>query len=320
MRILVTGGAGMLGQKLVERLASDGVLGGRTITAVQLTDVIAPTAPAAPFPIDLTTADLSSPGAAETLVAARPDVIFHLAAVLSGESEVDFEKGYRVNVDGTRNLLDAIRGLADHTPRVVYASSIAVFGSPLPEVIDDDHLSSPQTSYGTQKAIGELLLADYTRRGLLDGVGLRLPTLSVRPGAPNKAASGFFSSIIREPLAGREAVLPVSEETRHWHASPRSAVGFLVHAASLPSEAFGARRALTMPGVSVTVGEQLEALRRVAGDEAVALVRHEPDEAIARIVATWPRRFETRRAHELGFAAEQTFDEIIRAYLEDELM
>ncbi len=213
---------------------------------------------------------------------AVPDVIFHLAAVVSGEAESDFEKGYRVNLDGTRQLLEAIRAIDGYCPRVVFASSIAVFGAPFPDTIGDEFVTAPLTSYGTQKAICELLLSDYTRRGFLDGVGIRLPTVCVRPGAPNLAASGFFSNIIREPLNGREAVLPVTDDVRHWHASPRAAVGFLLHAADIGTDALGTRRCLTMPGVSVTVGEQIEALRAVAGDEIVQLIRREPDESLQR--------------------------------------
>ena len=304
MRILVLGAAGMIGRKLAERLARDG-------EHAKLVDAVA--APG------IVVADLAEPGAADDLVADRPDVIFHLAAVVSGEAEADFEKGYRVNLDGTRRLLEAVRALDGYRPRLVFTSSIAVFGAPFPDPIGDDFRATPLTSYGTQKAIAELLLADYSRRGFLDGIGLRLPTITVRPGKPNLAASGFFSSIIREPLNGREAVLPVPETVRHWHASPRSAVGFLLHAATLDTTPLGARRSLTMPGVSVTVGEQIDALRRAAGDEAVGLIRHEPDETIARIVEGWPRSFDPRRALDLGFRAESSFDEIVRAYIEDDL-
>ena len=200
----------------------------------------------------------------------RPDLVFHLAAIVSGEAEADFDKGYRINLDGTRLLFEAIRTAAPpYRPRVVFTSSIAVFGAPFPEAIGDDFIPAPLTSYGTQKAIGELLLSDYSRRGLFDGIGIRLPTICVRPGAPNKAASGFFSSIIREPLVGKEAVLPVDEDVRHSHASPRAAVAFLIHAATIDLDKLGARRNISMPGLSVTVGEQIEALRRVAGEGAV---------------------------------------------------
>ena len=239
---------------------------------------------------------------------------------MSGEAEADFDKGYRINLDGTWRLFEAIRAIGDgYRPRVVFTSSIAVFGAPFPEAIGDEFFTTPLTSYGTQKAIGELLLSDYSRKGVFDGVGIRLPTICVRPGTPNKAASGFFSNIIREPLAGHEAVLPVSEDVRHWHASPCSAVGFLVHAATIDTAAIGPRRTLTMPGLSCTVGEQIAALRRVAGDKVVARIRREPDETITRIVAGWPRNFDPKRALALGFKAESTFDEIIRVHLDDEL-
>jgi D-erythronate 2-dehydrogenase len=312
----------MIGRKLVERLARDGALAGRPIGDIALHDVVPPPPPPAraAFPIKILTSDLAAPGEAEKLVAARPDVVFHLAAIVSGEAEADFEKGYRVNLDGTRRLFEAIRKVGrDYRPRVVFASSIAVFGAPFPEAIDDEFLCAPLTSYGTQKAIGELLLADYSRRGFCDGIGLRLPTICVRPGKPNKAASGFFSGIIREPLAGREAVLPVPRSVRHWFASPRAAVGFLLHAAEISAEKLGSRRNLSMPGVSATVGEQIEALRRVAGDKAVALIREEPDPVIQRIVEGWPRNFDARHALALGFRADASFDEIIRIHVADEL-
>ena len=288
MHILVTGAAGMIGAKLTARLAADGALVGRGIDRLTLADVVAPTPPPnAPFAVETLAADIGDPATAPRLVAGRPAVIFHLAAIVSGEAEADFDKGYRINLDGTRALFEAIRVQGDdYRPRVVFASSIAVFGAPLPEPVPDDFHLTPLTSYGTQKAIGELLLADYTRRGILDGVGLRLPTICVRPGKPNKAASGFFSGIIREPLAGQEAVLPVSEDVRHWHASPRAAVGFLLHAAALDAGAIGPRRSLSMPGVAATVGEQIAALRRVAGDAVAARIRREPDAGIARIIAS----------------------------------
>ena len=257
-------------------------------------------------------------GAAAALLEAKPDIVFHLAGIVSGEAESNFDLGYRVNLDGTRALFDAVR-LAGHKPRVVYTSSIAVFGAPFPDVIYDDFQQTPLTSYGTQKLVGELILADYTRRGFFDGVGIRLPTICVRPGKPNKAASSFFSGIIREPLAGQEAILPVPRVVVHTHASPRSAVNFLIHAAGIDGAAIGPRRNLTMPGVGVTVGEQIEALRRIAGADVVKLIREEPDETIWKIVQNWPTRFEAKRARELGFAAEESFDEIVRAHIEDEL-
>jgi nucleoside-diphosphate-sugar epimerase len=320
MHILVLGAAGMVGRKLLERLAREGHLGGREITRATLHDVVEPSAPdGASFQTEASASDFAQPGEAERLIAARPDVIFHLAAIVSGEAEADFEKGDRINLDGTRFLFDAIRRIEGYTPRVVFTSSIAVFGAPFPEAIGDEFFLTPLTSYGTQKAIGELLLSDYTRRGFFDGVGIRLPTICVRPGRPNKAASGFFSNIIREPLNGEEAILPVPDSVRHSHASPRSAVGFLMHAATIDGERLGPRRNITMPSVSVTVAEQIEALRRIAGDRVVSRIRRESDPTIERIVAGWPQRFDTQRARSLGFKAEDSFDEIIRIHIEDEL-
>ncbi|MYA14860.1 MAG: SDR family oxidoreductase [Acidimicrobiaceae bacterium] len=316
MRVLITGAAGMVGRKLTGRLLERGRLRGERIDAVDLVDLVE-----APADSELCTAhvaDLSRPGEAEALVSVGPDVVFHLAAVVSAEAEADFDKGMGVNLDGTRQLFDAIR-LAPGAPRVVYASSIAVFGAPFPDPIPDDFHPTPLTSYGTQKLIGEALLADYSRRGFFDGIGIRLPTVSVRPGAPNAAASGFFSGIIREPLAGLPAKLPVSRDVRHPHASPRTAAGFLIHAAELDTSQLDGRRNLTMPGVSVTVGEQMEALGRVAGPDAVALITEAPDPAIAKIVAGWPTRFDTTRANSLGFVAEETYDDIIRTYIQDDL-
>ena len=301
----MTGAAGMIGRKLTQRLARE------KAGELTLHDV-------APFDGATAVSDLSAPGEAEKLVASRPELVFHLAAVVSGEAEADFDKGYRVNLEGTQRLFAAIRK-ENYRPRVVFTSSIAVFGAPFPEAIDDEFLSAPLTSYGTQKAIGELLLSDYSRRGFMDGIGLRLPTICVRPGKPNKAASGFFSGIVREPLAGQEAVLPVPETVRHWFASPRAAVGFLLHSSKIDTERLGARRNLNMPGVSATVAEQIDALRKLAGDKVAQRIRREPDPAIMRIVAGWPRNFDARRAAALGFRADASFEEIIRIHIEDEL-
>jgi nucleoside-diphosphate-sugar epimerase len=320
MKVLVIGAAGMVGRKLTAALLVAGQVGGQPIESLALADIVAPETPAASLPIDTIATDLSEPGSAALLLEARPDLIFHLAAIVSGEAEADFEKGYRINLDGTRHLFEAIRLSGQpYRPRVVFTSSIAVFGEPLPAVIGDSQDHTPLTSYGTQKAICELLLADYSRRGFLDGVGIRLPTIAVRPGKPNKAASGFFSGIIREPLAGMEAILPVDDSVRHWFASPRAAVGFLLHAAQMDTAPLGQRRNLTMPGLSVTVAEQIAALQRVAGPAATQLIRRQPDEVIAKIVAGWPQAFDAQRALALGFRAETSFDEIIRIHIEDEL-
>lgn len=322
MHVLILGAAGMIGRKLTERLLKEQRIGTRDISKLTLHDVVAPQIPAnAPFPVSATASDFSLPGEAEKLIAGRPEMIFHLAAIVSGEAEADLEKGYRINLDGTRLLLDAIRKVGDgYKPRVIFTSSIAVFGAPFPDQIGDEFFNTPLTSYGTQKAMGELMLADYSRRGILEGVGIRLPTICVRPGKPNKAASGFFSNIIREPLNGEEAVLPVPEDVRHWHASPRSAIGFLIHAATIDMAKLNNRINLSMPGLSATVGEQIAGLERVAGNGVTKRIRREPDQTIMRIVAGWPRNFDASRARSLGFTTdERTFDDIVKFHIDDEL-
>jgi nucleoside-diphosphate-sugar epimerase len=320
VHILITGAAGMIGRKLTERLLAESGLNGIRIDRLTLLDVIAAPKPARAVPaLDIVTADLASLGEAEKIVAQRPELIFHLAGVVSGDAELDFEKGYRVNLDGMRALLESIRTSANgYRPRLVYTSSIAVFGAPFPSSIPDDFHLTPLTSYGTQKAMGELLLADYTRRGFCSGIGIRLPTICVRPGKPNKAASGFFSGIIREPLAGMEAVLPVPDTVVHTHASPRAAVGFLIHAARLDAGRLGPRINLSMPGVSCTVAEQIASLKRIAGERVAARIRREHDPLIARIVEGWPQRIEAQRARALGFLAESSFDEIVRVHIDED--
>jgi len=323
VHVAVIGAAGMIGRKLVARVVRDNTLGDAEVGQLSLVDLVEPDAPAGwDGALERWSADLAAPGAAERLVVGRPGVIFHLAAVVSGEAEADFDLGYRVNLDGTRALLEAIRAAHatdGYRPRLVFSSSIAVFGAPLPDVTPEEFAATPLTSYGTQKAIGELLLADYTRRGFVDGVGIRLPTICIRPGRPNQAASGFFSSILREPLVGEEATLPVPETVRHWFASPRSAVGCCMRAATIDSALIGSRRTLSMPGLSATVGEQIDALRRVAGEDAVRLIRHQPDPTIMAMIDGWARALDASRADRLGFTAETSFDEIIRVHLEDEL-
>jgi nucleoside-diphosphate-sugar epimerase len=323
MKALIIGAAGMIGRKFFQRLARDGRLAGRPIEEAYLADIVTPEPIEAPFPVIREAYDIAAPYVPPKLAARRPDLIFLLASVVSGEAEADFDKGYGINLGGTHAVFEAIRrehilSGGTYRPRLVFTSSIAVFGAPFPEAIGDDFLAAPLTSYGTQKAMCELLLGDYSRRGFFDGIGLRLPTICVRPGAPNKAASGFFSGIIREPLSGKEAILPVGDEVRHWHASPQSAVEFLIRAAEIDTSTLGARRTITLPGVSVTVGEQIEALRQLAGEKATKLIRREPDETISRIVAGWPRNFDPARAKSLGFRADADFSAIIRAYLEDD--
>lgn len=312
MHILILGAAGMLGRKLTAAITG----GALPFSRLTLADVVAPPPVAGATTLALNLAD---PGAAVTLLKDRPGMIFHLAAIVSGEAEADLAKGYAVNLDASRALFDAIAAIPDYCPRVVFASSLAVFGAPFPKVIPDDFHLTPRTSYGTQKAMTELLLSDYSRRGLLDGVALRLPTICIRPGTPNRAASGFYSSILREPLNGLPATLPVRDTLRHWFASPRAASGFFLRAATLDTDKLGPSRALSMPGLSASIAEMIEALRRVAGQAAVDLIRRDPDPVIEAIVTPWAEACEAKTARSLGFVAETSFDEIIRIYLEDDL-
>lgn len=323
MKVLILGAGGMIGQKLVQQLVSKPYLSEKEISHIQLVDAfIDPRIPTgAKFPIESLIADVSNPKTCTDLISTEPQVIFHLAAIVSGEAETDFEKGYRVNLDGTRNILEAIRARKHYFPRVVYTSTAAVYGGPYPDEIDDGFILQPTTSYGTQKAIGELLLNDYSRRGFLDGVGLRLPTICVRPGKPNAAASGVFSNIIREPLAGIETTLSVSKDVSMIFASPRSAIGFLIHAAQLDTKLLGDRRSMMMPGVHATIGQEIEALRRVAGEKVVSFIREIPIDPFAqKMVDAWNfPAFPATRAQSLGFTCEKTFDELIHLHIESEL-
>ncbi len=319
LKVLVTGGGGMIGQKLAAHLGVHG-LNGSSVLQVTLADIGFPDDGA---PGIETVANVAETGTMSRLAAGCPDVIFHLASVVSGEAEQDYAKGWDTNMSPMWELLEALRERheasgGEYVPRVVFTSSIAVFGGPFPDRIGDGFLTAPQTSYGAQKAVCELMLGDASRKGWVDGISIRLPTVCVRPGKPNRAASGFFSGIIREPLNGEEAVLPVEDTVRHWVSSPRAAVGFLLHAANLDTSRLEGRRSLNMPGISCTVAEQIEALGRAAGADAVRLVRREPDPEIMKIVSTWPRDFEPTRAIKLGFRAERDFDQIIRIYLEDD--
>ena len=318
--ILIIGGGGMVGQKLAHALGHT-PLSDITDT-VTLFDLGFPEngAPASAR----ITGNVTDDALITSLVAARPEVIFHLASIVSGEAETNFDLGWSVNSGAFWTFLEALR--AEHIasgetyrPRVVFTSSIAVFGAPFPDKIDDTFLSAPQTSYGAQKSICELMLSDFSRKGFVDGLSIRLPTICVRPGKPNKAASGFFSGIIREPLNGKEAILPVNTNVRHWHASPAAAAGFLRHAAQIDLNQVGNRPALNLPGVSCTVEEQIEALRDIAGNDVIALIKPEPDEAIAKIVAGWPRNFAPERALALGFKAESNFHDIINTYIAQDL-
>ncbi|MEK0085298.1 D-erythronate dehydrogenase [Benzoatithermus flavus] len=318
MRVLITGGAGFIGKKLAARLLERGRLGDGRIDHVTLFDV----APAEGLPADprleIRTGDITRMGVLLDLLRPGHDAIYHLAAVVSGAAEADIDLGYAVNLDGTRHLVEAVRAFG-RKPRLVFASSVAVFGGDMPEVIGDETHLTPQTSYGAQKAMGELLVADYHRKGFMDGRSLRLPTIVVRPGRPNKAASTWASSIFREPLAGQEAVCPVGRDAAMYVLSPRRVVDALVHAMELPSEAFGMTRSLTLPGKTYSVAEMVTALERVAGRNVVDRIRWEPDPVIQRIVAGWPTRFETPRAERLGFQADDSLEEIVQQHIEDEL-
>ena len=321
-KVLIIGGGGMVGQKLAHHLGAHGLNGDADIE-VTLFDVGFPERNAAPAAARLT-GNLTDPAMTARLAALRADVIFHLAAIVSGESETDFDKGWATNMMSVWTFLEDLRreNMASggtYVPRLVFTSSIAVFGDPYPDKIGDEFLCAPRTSYGAQKAISELMIGDVSRKGFIDGIAIRLPTICVRPGKANLAASSFFSGIIREPLNGKQAILPVPDTVRHWHASPRSAVGFLTHAAGLDTARLEGRRALSLPGVSCTVAEQIEALRRAAGNDAVALIRQQPDPAIMKIVAGWPRDFDTARARALGFRAEDSFDQIVKVYIDEDL-
>ncbi len=318
-RILIIGGGGMVGQKLAHRLSETGLQGPgeRQVTLLDLgfPDAGAPAA-------ERVTGRLSE--RTDWIARQRFDLIFHLAAIVSGESETNFDLGWDVNMMSNWQLLSALR--AEHAasggtyiPRLIFTSSIAVFGAPYPDRIGDEFLSSPQTSYGAQKACTELMVQDFSRKGFIDGMSLRLPTICVRPGKANLAASSFFSGIIREPLNGKDAILPVPDSVRHWHASPRAAARFLTHAATLDTARLQGRRALNLPGVSCTVADQIEALRRAAGQAAVDRIKPQPDAAIMKIVEGWPRDFDPARAIALGFEAERDFDEIIATYIADDL-
>jgi nucleoside-diphosphate-sugar epimerase len=318
-RVLILGGGGMVGQKLAQRLLDEGLNG----AACEITghDIAFPES-GAPLAYTIR-GNLADAGVMESLAAGKYDVIFHLASIVSGEAETNFDLGWQVNMLPTWRLLEALRAENEkdpsYLPRLVFTSSIAVFGGPYPDKIGDDFLSAPQTSYGAQKAICETMIADFSRKGFIDGLSIRLPTICVRPGKANLAASSFFSGIIREPLNGLEAILPVPDTVRHWHASPRSAARFLTHAAGLDTARLEGRRALNLPGVSCTVAEQIEALREVAGHEVVARIKPQADAAIAKIVDGWPRDFDPQRAIALGFEAEESFREIIDVYIEDDL-
>ena len=318
MRIVITGGAGFLGQRLAHAILARGSLTDARGRSREISELVLLDVAAAPRLDDARVrtiaGDLADPAVIERAVTRDTASVFHLAAVVSGQAEAEFDTGMHVNLDATRALLERCRALAE-TPKLVFASSLAVFGGPLPDPVTDDSPVTPQTSYGTQKAMCELLVHDMSRKGMIDGRSLRLPTVTVRPGKPNKAASSFASGVIREPLAGVDAICPVAPEAAMWVNSPRTVVDNLVIGHEANGEGFGPLRAVNVPGLRVTAGEMIAALRRVAGDEVAARVKWESDPAIERIVSTWPARFDSVRGLALGMRAVSDFDTIVREHV-----
>ncbi|MFN2307874.1 MAG: D-erythronate dehydrogenase [Paracoccaceae bacterium] len=317
MNVLIIGGGGFLGQKLARRLATVGRLRGRDITGMTLADIAAPDPVAAPFAVETTACDITDRAAVDGLLAQRFDVIFLLAAVVSSQAEAEFEVGLQVNLHGALNVLEAAR-LSDTTPVLVFTSSLAVFGGDVPDPIRDWTIPNPQTSYGTQKAVGELLVNDYARRGFIDGRTLRLPTISVRPGRPNRAASSFMSSIIREPLNGEETVCPVDPDFAHYYLSPRLCVQNLIRGAEIEAADLGQNRTMTMPGRTLTIRQMIDAMTAVAGPEPARLIRFEDDPAIRDIVTGWRFDYDPAKALALGLQADAGFEDNVRYYLEDD--
>lgn len=318
MRVLITGGGGFLGQKLARALGQSGRLRGQVITALTLADIAAPACPDLPFPVTGVACNVAQAGDVQSLLAQPFDVIFHLAAIVSGQAEADFDLGLQVNLFGTLHLLQAARA-AGNCPVVVYASSIAAHGGEEPEVIVDGVELNPQTSYGTQKVMGELLLNDMSRRGMVDGRGLRLPTVSIRPGRANAAASSFMSSIFRDTMQGDTSNCPVAKDYPIYHTAPRTVIANLIHAANLNGAAFGTNRCINLPGRSDTVAEMIAAMTLVAGPEPARRITWNPDPTIQAIVKGWRGHVRPEKAQRLGFATDASFADTVRWFLADDI-
>jgi nucleoside-diphosphate-sugar epimerase len=319
MKVLVTGGAGFLGRKLALSLAANPWVRGRSVTGLTLIDIVEPAALDAPFPVTRRAMDISwGPAIAALFGAEGFDAVFHLAAAVSGACEADFDLGMRVNLHGTLNLLEAARA-SGRTPVFVFASSWAAHGGEAPDHVTDQTAANPQTSYGTQKVIGEYLVTDFSRKGFLDGRALRLPTVSIRPGKANAAASSFMSSIFRDTLEGRAANCPVPRDFPVWHTAPRTVIRNIRHAAEIPAAAWGTNRAINLPGRTDTIGDMIDAMTRVAGPAAEARITWNAEPAIERIVRGWRAHCVQDRALKLGFTADASFEDSVRWFLEDDV-
>ena len=319
MKVLITDGGGFLGQKLAVALRANPTIAGKPVSGLVLADLAAPAPMDAPFPVECVATDIGDANAVNQLFTDAPDVIYHLAAVVSGAAEADFDLGMRVNLGGTMNLLEAARQ-AGNVPIVIFASSVAAHGGEAPDVVTDGVELNPQSSYGTQKVIGEKLLQAYSRKGFVDGRGVRLPTVTIRPGVANAAASSFMSSIFRDTMQGDTANCPVSKDFKVWHSAPRTIVNNLLLAADVPAEAFGFNRCINLPGRTDTIGDMIAAMTSVSGPEAEARITWQSDPTVEAVVGGWRSKFAPKKALGMGFAADKSFEDTVRWFLEDDIV
>ena len=319
MKVLITGGGGFLGQKLAAALSANPVIAGKPVSGLVLADLAAPAPMDAPFSVECVAADIGDATAVNQLFSNAPDVIYHLAAVVSGAAEADFDLGMRVNLGGTMNILEAARQ-AGNVPIVIFASSVAAHGGEAPAVVTDGVELNPQSSYGTQKVIGEKLLQDYSRKGFVDGRGVRLPTVTIRPGVANAAASSFMSSIFRDTMQGDRANCPVSKGFKVWHSAPRTIVTNLLLAAEVPADAFGFNRCINLPGRTDTIDDMIGAMTSVTGPEAEARITWQSDAAVEGVVGGWRSEFVPEKALGMGFIADKSFEDTVRWFLEDDIV